>query len=290
MNYENTLKESINRIENLVHDVQYAEAGYPLFNWLEISPIDKCNRACVFCPRADPAIAPNQNNFMPESLYGKLAEELLRMDYQGTVMIAGYGEPMASKLIYKMTKRFAAICHTEITTNGDFLKPANIEKLLDAGVGKISVSLYDGPEQIDYFTKLFDEVGVPKSRYILRDRWYTSEDDFGVKLTNRAGTTNIGDQKVVNTEKKCFYTHYSMMIDWNGDAFLCTQDWNRRIRSGNLALNSLIEVWTSATLKKYRRRLAKGQRDLSPCNKCNADGTLHGQNHATAWESFYTHG
>ena len=29
--------------------------------------------------------------------------------------------------------------------------------------------------------------------------------------------------------------------------------------------------------------LIKGSRKLSPCNKCNADGTLHGVNHANAW-------
>ena len=27
----------------------------------------------------------------------------------------------------------------------------------------------------------------------------------------------------------CYYTHYSMMIDWNGDVYLCTQDWQRKV-------------------------------------------------------------
>ena len=31
--------------------------------------------------------------------------------------------------------------------------------------------------------------------------------------------------------------------------------------------------------------IGKGGRKLSPCNKCNADGTLHGVNHANAWAS-----
>ncbi len=289
MTYKNTLQESIKRIDDLVSDIQYAHDGYPLFNWLEISPIDTCNRSCVFCPRVDPAIAPNQNLVMPQSLYGKLAEELRAIDYQGTVMIAGYGEPMASKLVYDLTARFSAVCNTEITTNGDFLKPKNIRKLLDAGIGKIIVSLYDGPGQIDQFTKLFRQTNVPEDRYILRDRWYDAEDDFGVKLTNRAGTILVGNQQPVDASGKCFYTHYSMMVDWNGDVFLCTQDWNRRIKSGNVALSSLGEVWASQILKKYRTRLAKGRRNLPPCNKCNADGTLHGKDHAEAWEKYYSH-
>jgi len=290
MTYKDTLKKSIKRIDDLVRDIQYADEGYPLFNWLEVTPIDKCNRSCVFCPRADPAIAPNQDLVMPKSLYGKLADELSAMDYQGTVMIAGYGEPMASKLVYDMAARFSAVCNTEITTNGDFLKPANIGKLLDAGISKIVVSMYDGPEQIEYFKEMFHQAGADISRYILRDRWYSVDENFGLMLANRAGTTNVGNQHPIDTHKKCFYSHYAMMVDWNGDAFLCTNDWNRRIRAGNLALSSIADIWASRIMKKNRRRLAKGRRDLSPCNKCNADGTLHGEEHAAAWERFYSRG
>ena len=33
---------------------------------------------------------------------------------------------------------------------------------------------------------------------ILRDRWYDKHNDFGVKLTNRAGTITEGDQRMLN--------------------------------------------------------------------------------------------
>ena len=288
LSYQQTLIKNLKRVEKLVDDnVQLTEDGVPLFSWLDISPIDMCNRACVFCPRSDPQVTPNQNLFMPRRLYTKIADELGELKYNGSINIAGYGEPMLYKDIYGMIETFSKVSHVEITTNGDPLNPNRIEKLLKAGVNKIVISLYDGPEQIEKFESMFREVGAPSELYILRDRWYGEEDNFGIKLTNRGGTVKIGKQEAVDTNKKCYYTHYSMSIDWNGDVFLCIQDWNRKIRSGNLMLSTMMEVWTSNILRRYRLHLSAGRRDMLPCVGCNAEGTLHGWNHARIWDARY---
>jgi len=259
-----------------------------MFNWLELSPIDFCNRKCVFCPKVDDRIAPDQkNNFMPPILYEKIASELTKLKYTGTVMLAGYGEPMVAKNIYDMISVFSKVANTEITTNGDLINQTTIKKLISAGINKIIVSLYDGPEQIDHFNNLFASVDGAKDRYILRDRWYGKDVEHGLKLTNRAGTLPETQSPKDNVDHPCYYPHYMMMIDWNGDTFLCTQDWNRRIRSGNLMLQPLIDIWNSNTLKRYRSHLAGGKRDLSPCNNCNAEGTLHGLKHAECWQTYY---
>ena len=43
---------------------------------------------------------------------------------------------------------------------------------------------------------MVEESNVPKDFVILRDRWY-DEKDYGLKLTNRTGTINIGDQEKI---------------------------------------------------------------------------------------------
>jgi len=283
-----TIKKNLKRVSQLVDQtVQLGRDGMPMFSWLELSPIDVCNRHCLFCPKGDDTIAPNQNNSMPPVLYKKLAAELKALDYQGTVMLAGYGEPALHKGLNDLIKTFASVCNVEITTNGDTLNEARIQGMLSAGIGKIIVSLYDGPEQIEAFEALFERAQAPKDSYILRDRWYDENTDFGLKLTNRGGTIKTGDQVQVDPNHRCYYPHYMMMIDWNGDCFLCTQDWNRRIRSGNLMLETIDEIWGGNMLRRYRTHLGQGKRDLSPCNKCNADGTLHGEKHFEAWKVFY---
>lgn len=39
-------------------------------------------------------------------------------------------------------------------------------------------------------------------------------------------------------------------------------------------------------MSKYRTRLLKGERNLSPCNNCNAEGTVYGSKHAEAWKNY----
>ena len=62
----------------------------------------------------------------------------------------------------------------------------------------------------------------------------------------------------------CYYTHYSMMIDWNGDVYLCTQDWQRKVVSGNIYKQHILDVWNSEILKKFRTDLGKGKEITTP--------------------------
>ena len=94
-------------------------------------------------------------------------------------------------------------------------------------------------------------------------------------------------KKKIDPKKNCFYPTYQFLIDWNGDVFLCPQDWQRRVSMGNVMQESIFEIWTGKTLTKYRKDLLKGKRCSLPCTKCNADGTLLGKDHAKKWKSIY---
>ena len=288
LNYKKTLENSINRKSKFIdNEVQFYK-DIPLFSWLEISPIDACNRKCVFCPKSDPQIAPDTFKTMENKSIEKLSNELKQIRYNGTVVFAGYGEPLLDKNIFKKISLLSEVCNVEITTNGDPLTKKNIIKLVDCGINKIVVSLYDGPEQVKKFDKLFVDTGISKEKYILRDRWYKEEDGWGLMVTNRAGTLDLENK---NLPKKkdltCYYTHYSMMIDWNGDCYLCTQDWNRKVISGNINKQNIVDIWNSDMLKKFRKNLVSGKRIDNPCKNCNAFGLMHGKNHASAWNSYY---
>ena len=184
---------------------EHSPSGVPLFRWLEISPIDVCNRKCVFCPKSDETVAPDQPSaVMKPVLFEKMANELQELRYDGTVMLAGYGEPILSRHIYDMVRAFSKVCNTEITTNGDPLTPKKIAGLLEAGAHKLVVSLYDGPEQVEKMHDLFKQAGATEENYILRDRWYDEDEGFGLKLTNRGGTIELGDEEG-HCNSPCYY-------------------------------------------------------------------------------------
>ena len=134
---------------------------------------------------------------------------------------------------------------------------------------------------------MIKQSGVPSDFVILRDRWYDATKDYGIKLTNRTGTIKVGEQVENNFYTKCFYPSYQFLIDWNGDVFLCPQDWQRRVTMGNIMQETIFNIWKGPIMTKYRKKLLMGDRSLNPCNKCNAEGTLLGKNHAVEWKKIY---
>jgi radical SAM protein with 4Fe4S-binding SPASM domain len=277
-----SIVKNIKRKKNFVDVVSYIDK-FPLFSWIDVNLTELCNRVCDFCPRADPGVYPNQNLHMSLDLIEKMSLELELLKYKGAVVLSGYGEPLLHPDIVKIVNRIGKSIRLEIVTNGDPLTTKLVTELSKNASPYFIVSMYDGEFQRKGFEKIFLDSGLSSENYILRDRWYNDSEDYGLKLTNRAGVTSSGRQPDNKVKYKCFYTHYSMTIDWNGDALLCVQDWNKRVKFGNLSHESLVEIWKSKRIMKYRDSLGRGDRKLSPCSNCNADGCVHGKSHYKAF-------
>ena len=257
--------------------------GIPLPSWIDMNVTELCNRQCVFCPRIDPNVYPNQNLFMSLDLVEKIGGELRALNYEGAVVLSGFGESLLHPQILHLAQALGPPLHTELVTNGDRLTVGLIKQLFQVGLSFIAVSVYDGQEQLDRLGAMFALAGCGEDQSLLRDRWHGPDQGFGLKLTNRAGTVDAGNQPPVLKDKLCFYPAYSMMIDFNGDVLLCVQDWNKKVRFGNLNHQRFLEVWMNKDLSDRRARLALSGRHCEPCNKCNATGTVHGGAHAGAW-------
>lgn len=279
MDNESTI-QNLQRKSLFVDDVQYHES-YPLFSWIEISLTELCNRKCEFCPRVDGSY-PNQNLHMSIDLIDKIGHELRNINFKGAIGLCGYGEPMLHDNIYEVLRRLHGV-DVEIVTNGDQLTSRVIKDLYDSGLSHLQISMYDGPHQIDIFESMLREAGINDANYSLKDRWYDENSDYGLCLTNRAGVMNLGP-KEVELNKPCNYIAYSLMIDWNGDVLLCSQDWHKKRKFGNLTTISLVDAWLSSPMKKYRDRLIFGNRSSHPCNLCNVGGTKLGSNHVVEWK------
>lgn len=286
-NPKKTIKKNINRRSKIVDDTVYTYKGFPMPTWVELSLIDVCNRSCSFCPKSDASVAPDTYQMMNRKIIDKIHDDLKEIGYQGSIALCGYGEPLLHKDINYITQKLSKVASVEVITNGDVLSSKLLQNLYLSKVSKVVISMYDGPEQIEKFTKMARNANVPEEMIILRDRWYGDDKDFGVKLTNRSGTIKSGNQVSLGTYSNCYYPSYQFLIDWNGNVFLCPQDWQRRHAMGNIMQESIFEVWTGKIMTKYRKNLLKGKRCDSPCKECNADGTLLGYKHAKIWDEIY---
>jgi len=274
------IKKNIDRKRPSIDDVTLIN-GVPLFSWVELNVNELCNRQCVFCPRSGDY--PNQNVHMDLELADSIASQLVEFGFDGTVNISGTGEALLTKHLVDLVKKFGdRDIRIEIVTNGDKLKSSIVKKLYCAGLTQLVVSMYDGPQQIEYFNNLFAECGIDKKLYTLRDRWYDEDKDYGLLYTNRTGA--LGDDLPDAQKRACYYPYYSLYIDWNGDVLLCCQDsYNRTVILGNANTETLWDIWTDEKFSEYRKVLKHGTRSSSPCKNCNANGMVFGANHAKSW-------
>ena len=286
MRPERTIQKNLKRRKIIVDENLAFHKKVPLPTWIELSLIDTCNRSCSFCPKSNDLIAPDTHQKMERVLIDKISNELVKLKFNGAFALCGYGEPLLHKDLPYITKKLAKAGRVEIVTNGDVLTAKKIVELYNSDASKLLISMYDGPKQIDKFKKMIKKSGVPEDFIILRDRWYTEAQNFGVKLTNRAVTINVGNQ-VKNVHTVCYYPSYQFMIDWDGNIYLCPQDWQRRVSMGNVMQKSIFDIWTGSVFTNYRKNCLAGKRKENPCKECNAAGTLLGETHAQIWRKLY---
>lgn len=268
--------------------------GEPIFSHIEFSLTGLCNRKCSFCPRADPEVYPNLNEFMPLEMYRKLLMDLKEVSYQGGLSYSGFSEPLLHKGLVDFVKTSREILpgsRLEIVTNGDKLNAKITVELFEAGLTTLLISMYDGPEQIPEFEAIIAESKVDPKRVILRKRYLSQEEHYGLTISNRAGAVNIKELGVQALKEPlnhpCFYPHYRLMVDHTGDVLLCPHDWIKKVSMGNLKDKSIIDIWTGSKIMAFRKNLGAGNRKFDPCKTCDVKGTLQGREHFEAWDAFY---
>ena len=99
-----TISKNIERKKPILdRDPQFHE-GVPLPSWIELSLIDVCNRSCSFCPKSDPAVAPDTYQKMTLKLINKLVSDLKKINFEGAFCLCGYGEPMLHKELIQISE------------------------------------------------------------------------------------------------------------------------------------------------------------------------------------------
>ena len=242
---------------------------------VEINPSETCTRACHFCPRGHGY--ENQKKFLSVDTSIRLASELNRLNYEGDIHIAGFGEPLLNTSLPNIISSMRNLLPTNriaITTNGDTLTSRKLDILISAGISFIIVSCYE-KIRAEEMSKLFQYHNF--KNYDLREFWYEDDQTTEEFITdnnfnNRAGYISSGV-----SSNPCYLPFYKMFIDWNGNVLLCCNDWNKTIKAGNITRSNLDEIWHGDILNKIRNDLSIGNRCNSPCDKCNVHGTLIGK-------------
>lgn len=232
-----------------------------VFSELAIETTAYCNRHCPACPVSD---APRGKGVMSEALFAKTLAELSAMRYSGRVSLHFFNEPLLDKEIVAKVGRIAQAvprASIEIFSNGDFLNPTFAEQLFDAGLSFMLVTAYNERALRRLLAMRQQFTARTRRRIVIRPG------DF--LLNNRAGS--LADLAIPAPLKAdCFQPSFHMNINYKGEVVICSSDYYAASLMGNIADNSLLEIWRGPLFEKARQVLRQRQRHrLASCVGCN---------------------
>ena len=280
---DTNIKNKSKTVEDKIQLIKNNGVLLPLPTEIEISESGTCNRTCSFCPRSAKDFE-DKKEFIENSLHEKLCLELKELNYKGTIRYSGFVEPLLDKNIYtliNMVRNNLPECNIEMVTNGDPLNLKRLNKLFKNGLNKILISAYDGKEDAQKLENLCITANLSNNQYIVRHRYYSEEEDFGITLSNRAGLMENAEFKIDTLKeplkKPCFIPSYTFFLDYQGDVLMCPHDWGKKVILGNLSKEKLIDIWFSKKSMSIRKMLNNSNRNFSPCNVCDVEGTFMGE-------------
>ena len=284
------LKNKSKTVEEKIQFHNFDGKLLPLPTEIEISESGTCNRSCSFCPRSAKDFI-DVKEFISLKLHEKLCLELQELNYSGTVRYSGFVEPLLDKNIYNlinMVRKYLPNTNIELVTNGDVLNMKRLKQLFDKGLNKILISAYDSKEDADKLESLCVNSNLAEDQYIVRHRYYSEDKDFGITLSNRSGLMQNAEYKIDNLKeplkKPCYIPSYTFFLDYQGDVLMCPHDWGKKIILGNLNKEKLIDIWFSKKSIGIRKMLHKSNRNFTPCNVCDVEGTLMGKTNSNFYK------
>jgi len=115
---------------------------------LMVDPSSACNQKCIFCPTGNTGLIENTGRYqgvMRLDLFCKIIDET--NDFENpikTLRLYNQGEPLLNKNLPEMikyAKRSKKIIKIDTTTNGVLLNPSLNERIVEAGIDQINISV-----------------------------------------------------------------------------------------------------------------------------------------------------
>jgi radical SAM protein with 4Fe4S-binding SPASM domain len=206
-------------------------------------------------------------------------------------------------------------CQMINTNGDYFKKPEDIAALFEAGLNQMQINIYSARDasekevvfrtgveaarkreallqsyvdeisptmRFDHAASVYLNIGAKKrackvvAKYGVRPTTKNSEVEGPNYFANRSGL--IPDFRPGIAEplrKMCVRPFRFLNINYNGDALLCCNDYNNEVKIGNVSDHTLMELWNSEILNKYRIKLLHKDRNDLLCAPCEYDGGFY---------------
>jgi MoaA/NifB/PqqE/SkfB family radical SAM enzyme len=274
---------------------------------LHIQTISYCNAKCLFCAYRRVA-GRVSHGIMEDAVYQKIIDEAAQYGPKRIALLL-MNEPLLDKKLPERIayakKKLGDATEITITSNGSLLTQKIIDRLIDAGLDRIKISIQGLTKEtyeeimglsyqrtfegIDRLIETMQQRKVRKPRLVLSMVSVGQNEDEirkykrywrkrGVKATtvayeNKGG--NIEDNIELHPcgleqRKQCYRFNRCAYIIYNGDAILCCSDWTRSVVLGNVREKSIKELFHSEQLNEIRKNFRAGAYGALPpvCQNC----------------------
>lgn len=281
----------------------------PLVIQLEVCGF--CNLKCTFCPSGVAGSGIIRDMMSVETFKLFLAQCCEFPEKIKILRIIGIGEPLLNKNIAEFVsaaKRSGAFEKVEITTNGTLLTRELSDKLIDAGLDTLLVSLEATDESkyekiagvhiplnelygnLEYYFKYsrhkcilyikstdvaFDTESEREEFY---KKWGEICDEIQIEHIYenwpefQAGTdgnsVRFDLEQYKSTKSVCVQPFKLLCLAANGDVMPCSVDWKRTLLLGNIHQIGLVQIWNGDLLWKLRTSLLRTER-CEYCRGCS---------------------
>lgn len=284
---------------------------------LIVDPASHCNFKSRFCPTGDLEQITSTGRYqggMAFESFTKIVDDLQEFDEPVRVLrLYKEAEPLMNKRFAEMV-RYARgsdrILRVGTTPNGVLLTPKTSEKVIEAGIDQINISVNGvGDEQFAELVRIKVSFGkyVENIKYLYSIRGNCeiyikaikenlSEDDqkqyldtfgdsadrifFEHLFANWPGfednfipkDCSVGHYEDPVVERSvCLYIFYSAAINFDGTVSLCVQDWARKLVVGSVAVESVRDIWLGQRLNAHwLPHLNSCRNDNPACGACQS--------------------
>lgn len=254
----------------------------------------KCNRKCWFCTNS--LFGGEEKNVdMSDELFEKILCELRQINYNQTICLSYFNEPLISKkFIERVSVLKKSLPDTMLYafTNGDYLTREVLDSLNDAGLDTLYIDIYintmkyDCEKAYDMATRLFDKLGISLEIHRIEKGLYAQgmyknleiqlrSQDFFLTASNRAESLcnrNLPIPEIKSHPLPCIKNFISFHIDYRGDVWPCPNyhreyEPHRQYCVGNVLDETIYDIYMGEKMTDYRKRNFF-ERSTLPCRSC----------------------
>ncbi len=248
--------------------VEIVKNKTPLFKYIEIETINRCNGTCSFCPvnrNADPRV----EHMMEDTLFYKIIDELADIDYSGELSLFSNNEPLLDDRIvefHKYTRAKLPNARIHMFTNGTLMTIEIFKELIEC-LDELIIDNY--MQKLQLIKPVKSIVDYIEEHPELRRKVTVVLRKQEEILTSRGGAAP-NRKKVLNYDnEKCALPFEQMIIRPTGEVSLCCNDPLGKSTLGDVSKDSLTDVWYGEEYANVRKKLAQGRGQMEQCKYCD---------------------